>query len=137
MTAQKGRDLLLKVDTTGTGVFATAAGLRSHSVAFNTETVDVSHQESAGQWRELLAGAGLKSAVVKGSGIFRDAASDETVRGYFFDGLILDWQVVIPDFGTVQGPFQVTSLEYGGRHDAELTFDLALESAGQLVFTAM
>ena len=73
MTAQRGRDLLLKVDSTGSGSFITVAGLRSHALTFNAESVDVSHQESAGQWRELLSGAGLKSAGVRGSGIFRDA----------------------------------------------------------------
>jgi len=47
-----------------------------------------------------------------------------------------DWQVIVPDFGTVEGPFQVSTLEYAGQHDGEMTFDLALESAGQLSFTA-
>ena len=58
MTAQKGRDLLLKIDTTGAGVFQTVAGLRANALSFNAESVDVTHQESAGAWRELLAGAG-------------------------------------------------------------------------------
>ncbi len=137
MTAQKGRDLLLKIDATGTGSFQTVAGLRSHTLTFNAETVDVSHQESAGQWRELLAGAGLKSASVRGSGIFKDAASDATIRSYFFDGTIRNWQVIIPDFGTIQGPFQIVSLELGGRHDGEVTFELSLASAGLLAFTAL
>jgi len=137
MTAQRGRDLLLKIDTAGTGVFVSVAGLRSHALSFNAETVDVSHQESAGQWRELLAGAGLKSAAVRGSGIFRDAQSDATIRSYFFDGTIRDWQVIVPDFGTIEGPFQITHLEIAGRHDGEVTFELALESAGLVDFTAI
>ncbi len=137
MGAQKGRDLLLKADATGAGSFQTVAGLRSHSISFNAETVDVSHQESAGQWRELLAGAGLKSAAIRGSGIFKDAASDATIRGLFFDGTIRDWQVIIPDFGTVAGPFQIGALEIAGRHDGEVTFELSLESAGLLAFTAL
>ncbi len=137
MTAQKGRDLLLKIDTTGAGVFQTVAGLRANALSFNAESVDVTHQESAGAWRELLAGAGLKSANVRGQGIFKDAASDETVRGYFFNGTIRRWQVIVPDFGTIDGPFQITALEIAGRHDAEVTFELALESAGELTFTAV
>ena len=137
MGAQKGRDLLLKIDGTGTGSFQTVAGLRSHTLSFNAETVDVSHQESAGQWRELLAGAGLKSAGIRGSGIFKDAASDATIRTCFFDGTIRDWQVIVPDFGTIEGPFQIASLEFGGRHDGEVTFELSLESAGELSFTAL
>jgi TP901-1 family phage major tail protein len=45
-------------------------------------------------------------------------------------------QVVIPDFGIVQGPFQITSLEFAGEHDGEVTYDMALESAGELTFAA-
>jgi predicted secreted protein len=31
----------------------------------------------------------------------------------------------------------VTSLEFAGRHDGEVTFELTLASAGQLAFTAL
>ncbi|HML91751.1 phage major tail protein, TP901-1 family [Methyloceanibacter sp.] len=136
MTAQKGKDLLLKVDSGGGGGFVTVAGLRARTLAFNAATVDATDQESAGRWRELLEGAGLKTARVSGSGIFKDAASDETLRQYFFAGTLRDWQVIVPDFGTVEGPFQIASLEYGGRHDGEVSFELGLESAGALAFTA-
>ncbi|MDX2155141.1 MAG: phage major tail protein, TP901-1 family [Hyphomicrobiaceae bacterium] len=137
MAAQKGKDLLLKVDATGSGSFITVAGLRSRSITFGSETVDVTHSESAGRWRELLAGAGARSARVAGAGIFKDAASDEIVRSYVFDGTIRNWQIVIPDFGTVAGPFQISGFELSGRHDAEVAFDLTLESAGELTFTAL
>lgn len=137
MGAQKGRDLLLKLDAGGTGSFATVAGLRSNAISFNAGTVDVTHQESAGQWRELLGGAGIRSAAIRGSGIFKDAASDVAIRGLFFAGAIANWQVVVPDFGTLTGPFQIASLEFAGRHDGEVTFDLALESAGEISFVAV
>jgi len=137
MAAQKGKDLLLKVDSDGLGTFTTVAGLRSRSLAFNAETVDITHQESAGQWRELLQGAGIKAARITGSGIFKDAASDATVRDYFFNGTIQTWQIIIPDFGTVAGAFQITSLEFSGRHDNELGFEVSLDSAGALSFVAI
>ncbi len=136
MTAQKGRDLLLKIDD-GDGGFATVAGLRSRTLAFNAGTVDVTNAESAGHWRELLAGGGVKRAGISGSGIFKDAASDALVRQVFFDGAIRDWQVTIPDFGVVTGPFQVTALEFAGRFDGEVTFELAIESAGEMGFEAL
>lgn len=135
MSAQKGKDLLLKAADAG-GAFVTVAGLRARQIAFNAETVDVTHAESAGRWRELLAGAGIRRASISGAGIFKDGASDALVRQIFFDGLIRDWQVVVPDFGTLAGPFQLSSLEYRGDHAAEVTFDLSLESAGLLTFTA-
>lgn len=137
MAAQKGKDLLLKVDGTGGGTFTTVAGLRSRSIAFNAETVDITHTESAGHWRELLEGAGVRSARVTGAGIFKDQASDETVRSLFFNASIRPWQVVVPDFGTVTGSMQIASFELTGRHDGEVTFELTLESAGQLVFAAI
>jgi TP901-1 family phage major tail protein len=134
MTAQKGRDLLLKLDAAGTGTYSTIAGLRSNALSFNAATVDATSQESAGAWRELLAGAGLKSATIRGQGLFKDAASDLAVSSAFFAGTILNWQVVIPSFGVITGPFQITGLDYSGRHDGELTFDLSLASAGELAF---
>ncbi|MEQ8379545.1 phage major tail protein, TP901-1 family [Parvibaculum sp.] len=137
MTAQKGKDLLLKLDSDGAGNFVTVAGLRSRAIAFNARAVDVTHADSAGRWRELLEGAGVRSAALTGRGIFRDAASDASVREIFFAGAIRDWQVVIPDFGTVAGKFQITALEFSGDHDGEVSFDLALESAGEIGFVAM
>ncbi len=137
MTAQKGRDLLLKLDTDGTGIFETVAGLRTHALSFNTQSVDITHQESAGAWRELLAGAGVKSANIRGAGIFKDAVSDARVREYFFDSIIRDWQIIMPEFGAISGPFQIISLEFSGEHDGEITFELALESAGALSFVAV
>ena len=137
MAVQNGKDLLVKVDLTGSGNFQTVAGLRATRVSFNAESVDVTSLESAGGWRELLAGAGVKSAAISGSGIFRDEASDERARQIFFDGETPDFQVVIPDFGTVEGPFQVVSIEYAGTHDGEATYELSLASAGQLTFTAI
>lgn len=134
MVAQKGKDLLLKLDPDGSGTFVTIAGLRAKRLAFNSETVDVTNADSAGRWRELLAGAGVQRASVSGSGIFKDQTSDALLRARFFEGAISAWQLAIPDFGVVEGPFQITALEYAGSHDGEVTFEAALESAGALSF---
>ncbi len=101
----------------------------------NGQFVDVTDAESAGRWRELLEGAGVRRASLGGSGIFKDAATDATVRQVFFDGTIRDWQVIVPDCGTVEGAFQIATIEYGGQHDGEVGFELSLESAGALAFT--
>jgi len=96
MAAQSGKDMLLKLDETGSGSFGTVAG----------------------------------------SGIFKDASSDATIRSLFFAGTIRYWQLILPDFGTVEGPFQIVALEFSADHAGEVTFELALESAGQLGFSA-
>ncbi|WP_036558676.1 phage major tail protein, TP901-1 family [Actibacterium ureilyticum] len=137
MTAQNGKDLLIKLDLTGGGQFETIAGLRATRINFNAETVDVTSLESAGGWRELLGGAGVKSAGLSGSGVFKDANTDERARQIFFDGETPDFQVVIPDFGIVEGPFQITGIEYAGSYNGEATYELSLASAGALAFTAL
>lgn len=137
MTVENGKDLLVKVDMNGAGLFETIAGLRATRISFNAESVDVTSLESEGGWRELLAGAGVRSANISGSGIFRDAATDERARQLFFDGVTPEFQVIIPDFGIVQGPFQVTALEYAGSHNGEATYELSLASAGALSFVAV
>ena len=109
--------------------------LRATRLSFNAESVDVTSLESAGGWREVLGGAGVKSAAISGSGVFKDAASDERARQIFFDGETTDFQVVIPDFGTIEGAFQVASIEYSGSYNGEATYELSLNSAGALSFT--
>ncbi|WP_273508875.1 phage major tail protein, TP901-1 family [Planktotalea frisia] len=136
MGAQNGKDLLIKVDVNGTGMFETMAGLRATRVSFNAETVDVTNLSSAGGWRELLSGAGVKTAALSGSGVFRDEATDERARQIFFDGEIPNFQVIIPDFGIVQGPFQISAIEYSGAHNGEATYEISMASAGELVCTA-
>ncbi len=135
MSAQKGKDLLVKISD-GAGGFTTVAGLRTRRLAFNAETVDITNAESSNRWRELLDGAGVKRASITGQGLFKDAASDALMRQTFFDGTIVAYQIVIPDFGTVQGLFQLTSLEFAGEHNGEMTYNMSMESAGELTFTA-
>ena len=137
MAAQKGKDLLIKLDMTGSGAFETVAGLRATRITFNAQTVDVTNLGSTGRWRELLAGAGVRSAAISGSGVFRDDATDERARAIFFAGEAPVFQVIVPDFGIVEGSFQITSIEYSGSHDGEAGYELSLASAGALSFQAI
>ena len=137
MAVQSGKDLLVKLDMTGSGTFETIAGLRATRVGFNAETVDVTSLESQGGWRELLAGAGVKSASISGSGVFRDVATDARARQIFFDGEVPEFQVIIPSFGVIEGPFQITAIEYAGSHNGEATYELTMASAGVMTFTAL
>jgi TP901-1 family phage major tail protein len=137
MTTQNGKDLLIKIDMTGDGQFETLAGLRATRISLNAETVDVTSFESTGGWRELLGGAGVKTASLSGAGVFKDADTDERARQIFFAGMTPDFQVIIPGFGTLQGAFQITSIDYAGNHNNEASYDIALASAGVLQFVAL
>jgi len=136
MVAQNGKDLLVKIDMTGDGLFETVAGLRATRISFNAETVDVTSLDSTGGWRELLNGGGVKTASISGSGVFKDETTDERARQLFFDGETPNFQVIVPDFGTMEGPFQIGSIEYAGSHNGEATYELSLVLAGEIAFTA-
>ena len=135
MAAQRGKDILLKIEG-APGVFTTVAGLRARTLSLNARTVDATDGDSAGRWRELLDGAGVKSAAVAGQGIFRDAASDALIRETFFDQTARIWRLIVPDFGSLEGPFLVAALDYAGEHEGEATFAISLASAGELTFGA-
>jgi TP901-1 family phage major tail protein len=117
-------------------VFAIVAGIRAKTIALNARSVDGTSGESASAWRELIAGAGVKSASVSGVGVFKDAASDAIIQSVFFAQSVRNFQLVIPGFGNLQGPFLIEALEYSGDHDGEAAFAISLASAGVISFTA-
>lgn len=137
MSVKSGKDLLIKMDVDGVGAFVTVAGLRATRLSLNAETVDVTSLESEGGWRELLGGAGIKTAAISGSGVFRDEITDARARQVFFSGEIPRFQVIVPDFGRIEGPFQITSLEYAGTHNGEATYSMSLASAGAVTFAEL
>ncbi len=136
MSAQRGKDLLLKIGDGGAPeIFAAIGGLRTRTLSLNAQSVDITHSNSVGGWRELLAGAGVRQASIAGAGVFLDDTVAEDIRAGFFAGDVKNWRIVIPGFGDITGPFQISNLDYAGDHDGEATMSLALESAGALVFT--
>ena len=138
MSGQKGRDVLIKIADGGDPeTFVTVAGIRAKTISLNARTVDGTSGESPQAWRELIAGAGVKSASVSSAGVFKDANSDALMQQAFFTQAAASFQLVIPDFGTLSGPFIVEALDYSGDHDGEAAFAVTLASAGALSFAAL
>jgi TP901-1 family phage major tail protein len=69
--------------------------------------------------------------------VFRDAGTDARARQIFFDGEVPGFQVIIPDFGVIEGPFLISAIEYAGNHNGEATYEMTMASAGALTFTAL
>ena len=147
MAAQKGLDMLLKINTSGS-TYATVGGLRSTSITLNDESVDITNKDSQGS-RTMLAGGGVSSVSISASGVFTAASTEENGRAAFFaqqntsDGssaqtpAFKNFQFLIPDFGTLTGQFQITSLEYAGEFNGEVTYSFAFESAGYITYAAV
>jgi TP901-1 family phage major tail protein len=137
MAAQKGSEFLLKIgDGAGPEVFTAIGGFRSNSFKINNETVDITNKDSAGV-RTLMAGGGITSFSASGSGVFMDdtafATAEAAARGNTQD----NWQIIVPDYGTYTGAFNLTGLEYAGEHNGEATYTINLESAGTISFAAI
>ena len=143
MAAQKGSAMLLKIDISGTKT--TVGGLRSTSISMNDEAVDVTNKDSLGT-RTLLAGGGTQSISISGSGVFTDSVTEQAVRTAYFaqanttDGSAAQtaafesFQIIVPDLGTFTGDFMISSLEYAGEHNGEVTYSISLENAGYITF---
>ena len=137
MAAQKGAALLVKLGNGASPeVFTTVAGLRSTSITMNDEPVDVTTKDSSGV-RALLAQGGVQSYTISGSGVFLDAAGDDTLRQKYGAATFANFRLIVPDFGTFTGPFMVASLEYAGEYNGEVTYSLTLESAGAVTFATV
>ena len=68
MAVSSARDVLILYKHND--IFEPVIGMRSNSISFNSEAVDVTHSQSSGNWRELLSGGGVKKAQITGSGVF-------------------------------------------------------------------
>jgi len=136
MAEQAGKNMLLYVSD-GMSGWTAFAGLRPTRIALNRETVDITNKGSTNHFRELLKAAGVKSCSFAGGGVFLDAAVDETVRADFFADTETDYRVLVPDFGTFDGAFQITNLEFEGDYNTAVNFTIQLESAGDLTFTSV
>ncbi len=136
MSAQRGRDMLVKLKKTN-GAFITIAGLRTKSLRLNARSVDITNTDSAEAWRELLPGAGVKSAEISGAGVFRDAQSDALARTAFFEQSLETYQFIIPDFGIIEGLFQISTLSFSGAFNGEARYEIVLSSAGAPRFTVL
>lgn len=133
MAAQRGGALLLKVDISGT--MTTIGGLRSTSITLNDEAVDITNKDN-GQTRTLLPQAGTASLSVSGSGVFTDTTAEQTIRTAWNASTFSTYNIIIPDLGTYAGSFMISSLEYSGEYNGEVTYSITLESSGSISFSA-
>jgi len=129
MAAEKGLEFLLQKGA------VTLAGLRSTSFTLNGEEVDVTNKDSGG-WRALLAGAGVTSMSISGSGVFQDDVTLAAMRVAAIAKTLDAYTILFESGDDYTGTFQCTSVEQSGEHNGEVTYSVSLESSGVITFTA-
>ncbi len=137
MAVQTGASLLVKVGNGASPeVFTTVAGLRDTSISINQETVDVTNKDSS-RVRTLLAQGGIKSFTISGSGVFTDSASEQTILTNFDGSTFSNYQLIVPDYNTFTGAFQITALEYSGTYNDSVQYSMTFESAGAVTIATV
>jgi len=136
MAANSGNDFVLKVGDGATiEAFTTLAGMTSTGMTINNNAVDVTTKDSS-HARTLLSNGGVKSMSITASGVFTDAAVEETLRSYATANTTNNYEIVFGNGDKYAGAFLITSYGRTGDTDAAETFDVSLESSGALTFTA-
>ena len=135
MATYDGKDFLLKIsDSASPATYTTIGGFQSNDLTINNETVDVTNKSTTGKWRELAA-FGIRSMTISGNGVFTDSAAENTLlTRALTDGVFTEFQIVVPNLGTFEGAFAVTSLQYTGPNNEAVTDSITLESADKIEF---
>lgn len=131
----KGADVLVKKGTSSGGTVL--AGGRTVAFSLNTETVDVTSQDDTNRWRQLLAAAGVKSMSITLSGILKDVATHDQMIDDWNAQTIDAYGLVVGALGTFDGNFQLTQFSASGEYNGETTYDITLESAGDITYAAV
>ena len=136
MAANSGNDFVLKIgDGASAEAFTTLAGMTSTSMTINNNAVDITTKDSA-HARTLLSNGGVKSMSISASGVFTDAAVEDTLRTNATANTLNNYEIVFGNGDKYAGAFLITSYGRSGDTDAAETFDCTLESSGALTFTA-
>jgi TP901-1 family phage major tail protein len=133
-SARQGRNFLL-ADGTGTGAAALAA-LRATSFTVQGGAVDVTDKSSAGGFRELLGSAGTVSVSISARGLMSGSTQTQSLLSRTLARSLDSYRLSFDNGDVLEGPFQIVQFEAAGNYNDEQTYQLALESAGSLSFTA-
>lgn len=137
MVAQAGRLLLIEIDTDGVPTWVAVGGLRSKSLDRNNEIVDTTCDDSTNQQREILAGAGVRSMTISGSGVFKDSATELLVEQASFNDTHLTIRFTVPSFVTYSGVWAVPNYQNNSEYNGAVQFSATFESAGAITRTAL
>ncbi len=133
-SARQGRDLLV-YDGTGTGT-AVLAAMRTTSFTIQGAAVDVTDKSSPGQFRELLASAGVVEVSIAAQGLLSGAVQTQTLVTRALERSVDAYTISFDNGDTLAGPFQIVQFEAAGNYNNEQTWRLGLESGGSLAFSA-
>src|SRR6185369_5993040 len=117
----------------GTGTTNLIAGIRSPSVKFDGETVDITNIDSNGA-KELGEAMGVSSVQVQCRGVLTDAAVHGSLGTRALARTLNPYRV---QFGTkaLTGNAQISSAEFSGDYNAAQLYNITLDFSGDVTLT--
>lgn len=140
MTQQKGRELLIKIGDGGDPeTFTTMAGLqtRSFNMGVNEVETTVPDTDNPGNVVQRTVTAGIRTQSFSGDGLFDNVTQATAAIDAARTGTEINCQVVVPGYGTFEGPFIISNFEFSGDMEQNLSFSGTWSAAGALTFTAV
>lgn len=136
MAAQAGKEIYIQVNTIGS-TYVNLGGLRTKSLKVGSEPIDITNSDSTNLWRERLGTSGVKSLDVTCEGAFiDDAAVNKVVTNLMTTTQTYNSTLIIPGLGTFTGVVSYDSIEFSGSYNGEVSYNVAISSAGAITFVA-
>ncbi len=137
MARQDGTNLVIKIGDGGSPEnFTTLGGLLLNGMSLSNNQVEIPAVNSGSAWRQILMAAGRQWVRISGSGEFEDSTAEETLRGYAFAGSVNNYELLFANGDKLSGAFIVSRYEREGNAGTPESYNLTLESAGDITFTA-
>jgi predicted secreted protein len=112
-------------------VFKTIGGLRTNSLSFASEAIEISNHGS-NQWRQIKDGAGFRTMSVSGDGVYTNAANYRQMElDALANNLVCLGFVDVSSGRVYHGCFKIVSLEVSGEFNGEANYSLSAESADE------
>ncbi len=110
--------------------YKTIGGLRSSSLSYSADDIDVSNHGS-NQWKTLKDGAGMRQFAISGSGVYTNATNYRAMEASAFSNALVNLAFIDLDGGRVySGSYKINSLEASGEYDGEASFSISANSSG-------
>jgi len=116
--------------------YRTLGGLRTKSMSFSSEGVDVTNVDSQ-EWKVMLDNSGVRAASFSGGGVYTAETVFREFRADFLANantcvMLLDAK----SKEVIEGCFKITEMEISGSFDGEGEYSVSGESSGPITFFA-
>lgn len=141
MAQQNARELAIKRETSpGSGSFIYVCGIRTRSFQMSNAQIDTTVPNCNDPSQPIIATAapGRQTIQFSGDGLFNNNTAGKAIADDVrLQSSDINYQVMVPGYGTFEGPFFISDFEWSGDMEDPLAFSatwVPLDNS-QLTFT--